>query len=129
MNDKKLPYNIELKDKAKELRKAGNLSEVLLWQHLNKKQLGVGFDRQKIIGNYIVDFYSAAIKTVIEIDGETHNEKVDYDKNRDEFLKSLGLTVIHILDINVKRNLDGVLSMLLKHIEQTDKHPALRAPL
>ncbi|MCL1901721.1 MAG: DUF559 domain-containing protein [Firmicutes bacterium] len=116
MNDK-LPYNIKLKDKAKELRKAGNLSEVLLWRQLNKKQLGVGFDRQKIIGNYIVDFYSAAIKTVIEIDGETHNEKADYDKSRDEFLKGLGLTVIHILDIDVKRNLDGVLSMIQKHIE------------
>jgi very-short-patch-repair endonuclease len=54
-----LPYNSDLRSRAKELRKSGNLSEVLLWQQIkNKKFKGYDFDRQKIIGNFIVDFYS-----------------------------------------------------------------------
>lgn len=68
-----LPYNPKLCDRAKELRKAGNLSEVLLWQQLHKqkfKQFGTlrvpyDFDRQKIIGNYIVDFYCGNCNVVI----------------------------------------------------------------
>ncbi len=55
-----LPYNPALKERAKALRRAENLAEVLLWNPLKRKQfLGLDFDRQKIIGNYIVDFYCA----------------------------------------------------------------------
>jgi len=108
-----LPFNPELKERAKELRKAGNLSEVLLWEQLKNKQLlGLDFDRQKIIGNYIVDFYCKNLGVVIEIDGASHNDKVEYDKKRDEYIKSLGLKVIHISDLDVKKNLEGVMVYL-----------------
>jgi len=57
---KSLPFNPALKDRAKTLRKAGILHETLLWLELKSKKLnGLDFDRQKIIGNYIVDFYCA----------------------------------------------------------------------
>lgn len=53
-----LPKNLKFQERAKELRKAGVLSEVLFWKRVNKNQLfGLDIDRQKIIGNYIVDFY------------------------------------------------------------------------
>ncbi|MDE4940769.1 DUF559 domain-containing protein, partial [Francisella tularensis subsp. holarctica] len=53
-----LPYNPQLKDRAKELRKAGILSEVLLWQELKRRKCLIwDFNRQKVIGNSIVDFY------------------------------------------------------------------------
>jgi len=53
-----LPYNPKLRERAKELRKAGNLCEVLLWNQLYKNKFKqYDFDRQKIIGNYIVDFF------------------------------------------------------------------------
>ncbi|MFN3605482.1 MAG: DNA methyltransferase [Leptonema sp. (in: bacteria)] len=108
-----LPYNPELKERARELRKAGNLSEVLFWKRVKGKQfLGLDFDRQKIVGNYIVDFFVKDIGVVIEIDGSSHNDKVEYDKQRDEYLKSVGLKVIHILDEDVKKNLDGVMEYL-----------------
>ena len=108
-----LPYNPALKERARELRKAGNLSEVLLWNQLKNKQLfGLDFDRQKIIGNYIVDFYCAEKELVLEIDGSSHDNKVEYDALRDAFLTGLGLTVIHILDIDVKTNLSGVMLFL-----------------
>jgi very-short-patch-repair endonuclease len=113
---KKLPYNPLLKERARELRKAGNLSEGLLWQQLRNKQFNnLDFDRQKIIGNYIVDFFSANKNVVIEVDGESHDFKVEYDTKRDEYLKSLGLTVIHIPDEEIKKNLDGVMKMLETH--------------
>ena len=108
-----LPYNPALKERARELRKAGNLSEALLWNQLKNKQLfGLDFDRQKIIGNYIVDFYCAEKELVLEIDGSSHDYKVEYDALRDAFLTGLGLTVIHILDIDVKTNLSGVMLFL-----------------
>jgi len=117
-----LPYNPLLKERAKALRKAGNLSEVLLWNQLKKKQfLGLDFDRQKIIGNYIVDFYCAEKSVVIEVDGSSHDDKIEYDAKRDAYLNGLNLTVIHIGDIDVKNNLEGVIIFLTNH-------PALNSP-
>ena len=112
----KLPYNLKLKDRAKKLRKAGNLSEALLWNQIkNKRFKGFDFDRQKIIGCYIVDFYCTNCNVVIEIDGNSHIGKEKYDAIRDAFLRGLGLTVIHIRDVEVKRNMDGVMVMLYDH--------------
>ena len=117
-----LPYNATLKERARELRKAGMLSEVLLWQQLHKRAFkGYDFDRQKIIGNYIVDFYCVDCNVVIEIDGNTHNEKVSYDARREAFLVELGLTVIHIDAKDVLSNLNGVMDM-------RSDHPSLTKP-
>ena len=118
-----LPYNPKLRNYAKELRKSGNLCEVLLWQQLHKKKFNqLDFDRQKIIGNYIVDFFCANCGVVIEIDGITHDNKTEYDNERNKYLEKLGLIVIHIYTEDVLNNLDGVMKML-------HDHPALRAPL
>ena len=111
-----LPYNPNLKEKARELRKAGNLPEVLFWNRVKNKQLkGFDFDRQKIIGNYIVDFYCTNCNVVIEIDGSSHDGKAEYDAERDRYLESLGLTVIHIPVEDVMKNLDRVMEMLFNH--------------
>jgi very-short-patch-repair endonuclease len=111
-----LPYNPALKERAKALRRAGNISEVLLWNELKNKQFsGVDFDRQKIIGNFIVDFYCAEKQIVIEIDGSSHNDKVEYDTVRNAFLEGLDLTVIHFLDSDIKINLSGALQYLRTH--------------
>ena len=117
-----LPYNPLLRDRARELRKAGNLSEMLLWKKLNKKQFrGYDFDRQKIIGSFIVDFYCLDCGVVIEVDGSSHDDKAQYDAERDAFLEGLGLTVIRIAATDVLHNLDYVMKMLYDH-------PALQAP-
>jgi len=111
-----LPYNPELKERSRELRKAGNLSEVLFWNQVKKKQFkNLDFDRQKIIGNYIVDFYCANCNVVIEIDGESHDYKQESDAVRDEYLKTLGLVVIRIPDIDIKKDIDAVMAMLRNH--------------
>jgi len=92
------------------------LSEVLFWVQIKNGQFkGLDFDRQKIIGNYIVDFYCAEKKVVIEIDGESHAEKAGYDALRDKYLEDLGLTVVHILDSDIKKNLKGAIEYLEQH--------------
>ena len=122
-NYKLLPYNPKLRERAKELRKAGNLCEVLLWKQLYRKKFKqYDFDRQKIIGNYIVDFFCGNCNVIIEIDGSSHDSKWEYDKERDLFLEGLGLTVIHVLSKDILNNLNDVMLML-------NNHPALRAPL
>jgi len=111
-----LPYNPKLKERARELRQAGNLSEVLFWNQVKNKQFkGFDFDRQKIIGNYIVDFYCGNCQVVIEIDGCSHDDKQEYDSRRDAYLNSLGLSVIHIPVEDVLQSMDVVMEMLFEH--------------
>lgn len=69
----------------------------------------LNFDRQKIIGNYIVDFFVKSLGLVVEIDESFHDSKIEYDKERENYLKSLGLKIFRIPDIEVKKNLDGVM--------------------
>ncbi len=110
-----LPKNPKLKERARELRKAGILSEVIFWNAVKNKQfLNLDFDRQKIIGNYIVDFYCKSLGLVVEIDGSSHVDKKEYDEKRDAFLESYGLKVVHIFDNEIKKNINGV----MKYLEQ-----------
>jgi very-short-patch-repair endonuclease len=92
-----LPYNPKLKPLIKELRYANNLSEVLFWKQVHKGHFySIDFDRQRIIGNYIVDFYVKKLGLVIEIDGSSHDNKEEYDADRQAYLESLGLKVCRI---------------------------------
>ena len=128
-NYMKLPYNPKLKERARALRKARNLSEVLFWNQVKNKQFkGYDFDRQKIIGNYIVDFYCTNCNVVIEIDGSSHNDKQEYDAKRDAYLESLGLTVIHIPVVDVMKNMNNVMNILEQHEAFLPPRPADTPP-
>ena len=108
-----LPYNLNLKEKAKQLRQARNLSEVLFWKQVNKGGFhNIDFDRQRVIGNYIVDFYVKRFGLVIEIDGASHDYKVEYDQEREEFLKQLGLKVYRIKVVDIFKRLTNVMEKL-----------------
>ena len=105
-----IPNNPELKELAKELRRNMTLSEVLLWNELKQKQmLGFDFDRQRPIGNYIVDFYCKELSLAIEIDGKSHFNKYDYDEKRQGELEKLGIKILRFEDIKVKREMLNVL--------------------
>jgi very-short-patch-repair endonuclease len=97
---------------ARENRRAGNLAEALLWNELKRSKLGYRFTKQKPIGKYIVDFYCQEKNMVIEIDGWTHDNKVKYDTKRDEYMKSLGIYVLRINDIDVKQDMHSVLYLI-----------------
>jgi len=114
-----LPYNPSLNQLAKDKRKAGILSEVLFWQQVHKGKFHkIDFDRQRIIGNYIVDFYVKTLGLVIEIDGSSHDNKIEYDSKRQLYLENLGLNVYRIADIDVKKNPDIVMMDLENYIIQ-----------
>ena len=126
-----LPHNPALKKLARDKRKAGILSEVLFWMQVHKGHFHqIDFDRQRIIGNYIVDFYVKTIGLVIEIDGSSHIDKVEYDAIRQEFLENLGLRVYRISDIDVKNHIEIVMNSLEQYIikeygspKSLDAHP------
>lgn len=119
-----LPFDPRLKERAKALRKAGYLHEVLLWNQLKRGQfLGLDFDRQKIIGSYIVDFFCAEKSVVIELDGSSHEGAGAYDELRERFLLSLGLTVIRFSAKSVLQDMHGVMEVLHNHPALTGTPP------
>ncbi len=81
---------------------------------------GHRFQRQRIIGNYIVHFYCPSAKLVIEIDGGQHylEENLNADFRRDEYLKVKGLRVLRFTDTNVLTNTDAMVEEILRQIEQ-----------
>ena len=115
-----LPYNPNLKILLKGKRKAGILSEVIFWKQVHANKFHhIDFDRQRIIGNYIVDFYVKRLGLVVEIDGWSHHQKQIYDEVRQKYLESLGLNVFRVSDFDVKYNLDVVMrdleSFIIEH--------------
>ncbi len=112
--------NPELKEYAQSLRRNMTKEEKHLWYDFFKK-LNLVVNRQKVINNYIVDFCIPSAKLIIELDGSQHYEpeNKEYDKQRDDFLKSQGYTVLRYTNFDINRNFDGVCFDILKYIEQT----------
>ena len=113
-------YNKMLSENAKILRNNMTKEEKHLWYDYLRKS-PVKFSRQKILGRYIVDFYSAEAKIVIELDGSQHYESENriYDKKRTEFLKQYDLMVIRIPNGEINKNFEGICRYLDKQIKQS----------
>ena len=94
---------------AKALRKNMTKEEKHLWYDF-LRTYPVRFTRQKVLGKYIADFYSAEAKLVIELDGSGHytQEGIEYDKERTAFLAGYGLSVLRIQNSEVNANFNGV---------------------
>ena len=115
-----LPYNKRLKPLARNLRSNMTDAEQMVWSKIRRKQIGdCQFYRQKNIGNYIVDFYCPSGKLVIELDGGQHYEEraVKKDQERDNYLQKLGLTVLRFSDLDVLKNIDGVIERIHEHLK------------
>ncbi len=99
------------------LRKNMTKEERHLWYDFLKK-LPITVNRQKVIGNYIVDFYVAAAKLVIELDGSQHYEdsNAEKDKDRDRYLNSKNIKVLRYSNLEINRNFEGVCQDVLNHI-------------
>ncbi len=104
-------YNPGLKEFAHELRsETVSRAEKYLWKHvLSRNQQGVKFKRQRPILYFIVDFFSQEIGLIIEIDGNSHINKGDYDKMRQNKLEALGYTIIRFSEGDVINNLGDVI--------------------
>jgi very-short-patch-repair endonuclease len=114
-----LPYEKRLTTFARANRKAPPPAENLLWQKvLRSRQFhGHKFHRQKPIGPYVVDFYCAELKLVIEVDGDSHAEQPEYDVQRTALLESHGLHVLRYANRDILNNLPGVYEHLQTQLE------------
>ena len=93
----------ELNDLARQLRKNMTLEERILWyQYL--RAYPVQWNRQKVIGRYIVDFYCKRAKLIVELDGSQHYDPqmIAYDRERTAYLNSLGYRVLRFTNTDVK---------------------------
>ena len=106
--------NPHLKPLAQELRRNMTKEERHLWYDFLKK-LPITFNRQKVIGSYIVDFYSAEAQLVIELDGAQHYEEQSREKDimRDAYLNSLGILVLRYTNIEFHKNFEGICKDIL----------------
>ncbi len=112
-----LPYNKELISRARELRKNMTRQERRLWYDF-LSQHEVRFQRQKVIDNYIVDFYCSKAGLVIELDGSQHymENGVSSDEERTRKLKNYNLRVLRFSNSDVDTNFEGVCAEIEKEI-------------
>jgi very-short-patch-repair endonuclease len=117
-----MPFNKNLKPLARKLRNNMTDAEQLIWSKIRRKQLAdLQFYRQKNIGHYIVDFYCPMGKLIVEIDGGQHYESdgMKEDQERDRYLQGLGLTVLRFSNIDVLKNIDGVVVRICEYLKST----------
>jgi very-short-patch-repair endonuclease len=108
-----------LTQRAKAMRKEMSESETRIWLALRAKRFETAkFRRQKVIGHFIADFAANDPKLVVEIDGDSHAGREEYDSARTRFLEAKGYTVIRFTNSDVMTNLEGVLGRLIEVIAE-----------
>ena len=118
MND---GYNSKLTHISRKLRRAMTKEERHLWYDCLKK-LPVTIHRQKVLGKYIVDFYCVNAKLIIEIDGSQHYEEkgIAADRERDEYLRGLGLMVKRYSNADINQRVEGVCEDIFSYINNVN---------
>ena len=113
-------HNKQLVPLARHLRKEMTKEERHLWYDF-LRTYPVRFSRQKVLGKYIADFYSAEAKIVIELDGSQHYEdcNIAKDAERTAFLQGYGLQIIRIPNNEVSRNFCGVCEYIDAAVKQS----------
>ncbi len=115
-------YNKHLKELARKLRNNPTRAESKIWYELlaDKQFADLRFLRQRIIGNYIVDFFCKELRLIIEVDGKSHDfdDVLEDDVVREEKLKSLGYRMIRFSDWEVLNNLGSVAEILSARISR-----------
>ncbi|MEB2288347.1 MAG: DUF559 domain-containing protein [Anaerolineae bacterium] len=104
----------ELKPLARQKRHIPTPAEEMLWKHVRNRQVkGLKFRRQYAIERFIVDFYCAGARLVLEVDGPIHDYTPDEDAIRQQYLESLGLRVIRFTNNSVLNDVEAVIRELL----------------
>jgi very-short-patch-repair endonuclease len=117
-------------DRARRLRRPLSPPEARLWVRVRAHQLhGYKFRRQHPFGPYILDFYCAAARLAVEVDGRCHDdpERIARDRRRTRWLASQGVRVIRIAAVDVKDELDGVLAFIVRVLRERLADPSVTA--
>lgn len=112
-------HNADLRPYAQALRTGMTREEKHLWYDC-LRDLPLTFNRQKVMGRYIVDFYCAEARLVIELDGSQHYESEGRaaDTERDAWLRERGLTVLRFSNADIHRRFDSVCEVIYKYVER-----------
>ncbi len=112
-----IEYDKKLKSFSRVLRKEMTDAERLIWKKIRGRQLNnLQFYRQKPIGQYITDFCCPRARLILEIDGGQHYERKGEtdDKIRDDYFKSIGFKVLRFTNLEVLKNIEGVIDKILE---------------
>ncbi len=122
-NSSYIPYNLKLKQRARELRNNPTAAEKKMWYEILKseKLSQFNFHRQKPILNFIVDFYCSQLLLAIELDGKTHFEQKIYDEERTKKLNKYNVIVVRYFNDEVLKSVEWVYEDLLKKIKLRKK--------
>ena len=114
-------------DRTRALRRNATRVELLLWNKIRSRQLGgFKFVRQETIGRYVVDFVCRECRLIVEVDGGQHSEAVEYDRQRDDWLKAQGHTEVHLAAKGwgtLPATFAAVLSSFVKRVTLKDALP------
>ena len=113
-----IKYLNELREIARRNRNNPTQAEFIMWQYLRKNKFGYKFTRQKPINRFILDFYCSKLLLCIEIDGESHFNRQNYDQDRDIFLENcLRIKTIRFSNDEILNNFLKVKEKLLPFIK------------
>jgi len=105
----------EMRERAKQLRREMTPAEKVLWRELRTNKLnGLHFRRQQIIHGYFADFYCHQQELIIEVDGGIHEFQKDYDREREEYLMTIGFRIIRFTNEEITKDLKSVLKKILE---------------
>jgi len=115
----RLPYNPDLNERAKQMRREMPKAEKKLWFDFLKDSQYRFLRQRGVIDNYIVDFYCSEFNLVIELDWETHyvDWAQEYDSERTEILEGYWLKVIRFTNQEVYTNFEGVCEIIFNYIK------------
>ncbi|SFL06349.1 endonuclease domain-containing protein [Lysobacter sp. cf310] len=116
-----LPYRYQLKPCARRLRGDMTEAEQRLWLRLRRRQIqGVRFYRQKPLASYVVDFYAAAVRLVVEVDGGQHFEREAWaaDRRREAVLRTMGLRVLRFDNRQVLLETEAVMATIWEAVAE-----------
>ncbi|BAY84884.1 hypothetical protein NIES267_43820 [Calothrix parasitica NIES-267] len=109
------------KDKRRKLRQDIVKAEKIIWNRIRNRQIeDCKFRRQYSVDKFVIDFYNPILKLAIEIDGESHFQEgaAEYDKERQIYIESLGITFVRFTNNDVYENLDGVLESIAMKVRE-----------
>jgi len=110
------------KERRKFLRNNSTMAEIKLWNELKgRKAGGLKFRRQQGIGAYILDFYCPELKLCVELDGNSHEMKQEYDIERTLFLNGQGIEVLRFSNVQVMSHVLSVVNEILRYAAQRQR--------
>ena len=109
----------EMQERRRQLRKNMTYCEKLVWMYLRKRQMKYRFLRQYSVDHYVIDFYCPKLKLAVEVDGDVHDssDQKEYDKNRQEYLESFGISFVRITNEKLLDNSEKAFNKIDEEIK------------